>query len=75
MALLAIPFSIQNQRHSSLARDLSICFLFIIVYWLIYSTALSLGKSGALQPVIATWLPNLIFFSLGYFLVKRGKKI
>lgn len=75
MALLGIPFATQNQRHSSVARDISICFLLIVVYWFIYSTALSVGKSGGMPPLVAAWVPNLAFFALGLFLVMRGKKV
>jgi len=32
MALLGIPFATQHQRHSSLARDVSLCFLIVLIY-------------------------------------------
>ena len=75
MAILGIPFSTQYQRHSSVARDISLCFLIVVIYWLFFSTALSMGKSGWMQPVVAAWLPNLMFFGLGLFLILRGKKV
>jgi lipopolysaccharide export system permease protein len=75
MALLGIPFATQHHRSSSLARDVSVCFLIIILYWLFFSTALSMGKSGWMAPLTAAWLPNFVFLCLGLFLILRGKKI
>lgn len=74
MALLGIPFAVQHQRHASLARDVSLCFLIVVVYWLIFSTALSMGKSGWVRPFWAAWLPNLLFFGLGIFMILRGRR-
>lgn len=74
MALLGIPFATQHQRHSSLARDVSLCFLIVVVYWLFFSTALSMGKSGWIRPFWAAWTPNILFFALGCFMIVRGRR-
>lgn len=74
MAILAIPFGAFRQRHSSLARDVTVCFFLIIIYWLFFSTALSMGKSGQIPPLVAAWMPSLIFFSLGVGMILRGRK-
>jgi len=75
MALLGIPFATQHQRHSSIARDVTICFLLVVFYWLFYSTALSMGKSGAIAPILAAWGPNILFFAAGVFMILRGKRV
>lgn len=75
MAILGIPFATQHNRHSSFARDVSLCFLAVIVYWLLFSTALSMGKSGWMAPIAAAWLPNILFFGFGISLILRGKKV
>lgn len=74
MAILAIPFGVYQQRHSSLVRDITVCFFLIIVYWLFYSTALSMGKSGTIPPLIAAWLPSVVFFILGVSMILRGRR-
>lgn len=74
MALLGIPFAIQHHRHSSLARDISLCFFIVLVYWLLFSGALSMGKSGRIPPIWAAWLPNLLFFAFGIFMVLRTRR-
>ncbi len=75
MAILGIPFATQHHRHSSLARDVSVCFLFVLIYWLLYSGALSMGKSGMIAPFWAAWGPNFLFFAFGLFMVVRTKRI
>lgn len=74
MALLGIPFATQHQRHSSLARDVSLCFLIVLVYWLLFSGALSMGKSGMIPPFWAAWAPNFLFFAFGVFMVVRTRR-
>jgi lipopolysaccharide export system permease protein len=74
MALLGIPFATQHHRHASLARDVSICFLIVLVYWLLFSSALSIGKSGRIPPLWAAWTPNLVFFAFGIFMVLRNRR-
>jgi lipopolysaccharide export system permease protein len=74
MALLGIPFATQNQRHGSLARDVSLCFLVVLIYWLLFSGSLSMGKSGWIPPFWAAWMPNFLFFALGIFMVVRTRR-
>lgn len=75
MALLGIPFATQHQRHASLAKDISVCFLIVLVYWLFFSGSLSMGKSGWIPPLWAAWLPNILFFAFGLFMVLRTRRV
>lgn len=72
MAILAIPFGVHRSRHTSLARDITLCFLLIILYWLFFSTALSMGKSGSIPPIVAAWLPSAVFFMFGVGMIAKG---
>jgi lipopolysaccharide export system permease protein len=74
MALLGIPFATQHQRHASVARDITLCFFVVVCYWLIFSAALSMGRTGWIQPFWSAWLPNIGFFALGLFMVVRTKR-
>lgn len=74
MALLGIPFATQHHRHSSLARDVSLCFFLVLIYWLLFSGMLSMGKSGVIPPFWAAWAPNFLFFAFGVFMVVRTRK-
>ena len=77
MVLLAAPLAIQFSRRASasgifLAIALS-CFMLLI-----NTIILSFGESGHMPPMLAAWLPNLIFGGIGAYLLHRritGKPI
>ncbi len=73
MCVLGIPFSIRNRREGGVARDLGICFGMTFFYWLFYSVGLSLGTNGALPPVIAAWLPSVVFSGVAAMLISRSR--
>lgn len=75
MAILGIPFATQHHRHSSLARDITVCFALIVFYWLFYSTSLSVGNSGAISPILAAWGPSVLFFVAGLMMILREKRV
>jgi lipopolysaccharide export system permease protein len=62
MALLGIPFASRHHRHASVARDISLCFFIVVIYWLFFSGFLSMGKAGRIPPFWAAWTPNILFF-------------
>jgi len=40
----------------------------MVMYWLIYITATSLGSKGSINPVLSVWLANIFFASFGFYL-------
>jgi lipopolysaccharide export system permease protein len=75
--ILAVPLSIRFSRHGGgsgifLAVVLSVIMLFIS------TITLALGESGTVSPIIAAWLPNMLFACVGLYLYHRritGKPI
>lgn len=68
--LLAVPLSIHFSRRGGgsgifLAVVLSVMMLFIS------TITLALGESGTLLPMVAAWLPNILFAGLGLYLYHR----
>lgn len=45
--------------------------VFITLFYVLWITMPPLAKSGAVQPVLAAWLPNLVFLALGAVLAWR----
>lgn len=65
--LLAAPLSIHFSRRGAgsgvfLAVVLSVLMLFVS------SITLALGESGTITPLLAAWLPNIVFTLIGFYL-------
>ncbi len=73
MCILGVPFSLRHRRDGSTAKDVGLSLLFTFFYWLFYSVGLSLGTNGALPPILAAWLPSVIFAVLAVVLMTRQK--
>jgi lipopolysaccharide export LptBFGC system permease protein LptF len=44
------------------------------VYYILLSAADSLGETGALNPVIAMWIPNMVLGAATFILFWRAKR-
>lgn len=65
--LIAVPLSLTNKE--SKAVNITFTIIIIFFYYLILSVCRSLGRNEILPPLLAAWLPNIIFFSLGIFIL------
>jgi lipopolysaccharide export system permease protein len=72
MTLVGIPFSVSRTRSGGMMLNVGICLGLVFVYWICYSSAITLGNHGQIPPVIAAWFPNIAMAGLGlYFMRKR----
>ncbi|MCB0366375.1 MAG: LPS export ABC transporter permease LptG [Bdellovibrionaceae bacterium] len=60
MSLMGLPFSVTRQRSGGTFLNVSLCIGLAFVYWTLYSSAITLGRHGAMPPFIAAWAPNLL---------------
>ncbi len=70
VVLIALPFGAPSGRRNifvGVASSIVICFSYFVVQQL----SLSFGMGGKLPPIVAAWLPNLIFGGTGIFLTSR----
>lgn len=75
MVLLGVAFSIgSSPRAGGVLVNLQKCLLVTICYWGVYSSSLTLGKHGAMPPLIAAWGPNVLMILIATFLIWRQKK-
>ena len=58
-AALGVPLGIQPSR-SVHSRGFSVSLVLIFVYYLLLTFGQNLGERGALPPVVAVWLPNVV---------------
>jgi lipopolysaccharide export system permease protein len=71
--LLGVPLGLQVQRGGKSA-GIIISIVLIFIYYIFVSTTRSFGKGGMLTPVLAAWLPNIIFAILGTIIIFRAEK-
>ena len=68
MTILVLPFGMRFSRAGGIARGISIGLVLGLSYWFFHSWMTSLGASGILGPVFASWLANIVALSLGLIL-------
>ncbi len=74
MSLLALPFCVSKTRGGGLMLNIGICLGLVLVYWIFYSSAQTMGQHGQLNPIIAAWMPNIIMASLGATFLLRLRR-
>ena len=72
MAVIGIPFSFMTGKRGAF-YGIGMCVVTGIFYWSTFELFDKLGGVERLSPVIAAWFPNLIFGSLGLWLLLRVK--
>lgn len=70
-AVIAVPLGIQNRR-SGKSAGFSASIAILLAYYLMLSLVKTLAEKGAIPPAIALWIPNLIFFSAGCYLLQMA---
>lgn len=61
MAMIAAPLAVQKVRSGAASRAIAIAVFIAFVYWSLMSVGTALGRSGVLPPILAAWLPNVLF--------------
>ncbi|HEX2092574.1 MAG TPA: LptF/LptG family permease [Longimicrobiaceae bacterium] len=70
IVLFGAPLSTSSKRGGA-AYGVGISLVITLVYLLLFRVCRALGESGALEPMVAAWLPNALFFLAGVFLLVR----
>lgn len=74
MSLLGISFSVGQARSGGTMKNIGICLALVFVYWIFYSSGLTLGRYGTLPPFVAGWLPNGLIAIGAWFRLQRAGK-
>jgi lipopolysaccharide export system permease protein len=64
MAILGVSFGLRTGR-SGVMLWVGVCIPMGFVYYMLLVLGFSLGRGGALPPLVAAWLPNLVFGTAG----------
>jgi lipopolysaccharide export system permease protein len=71
MAVLGLCFAARSERSGGIAQGIGIGIATGLSYWLVFAFTMSLGRSGALPPVIGAWAANILFLAASIFLLRR----
>jgi lipopolysaccharide export system permease protein len=71
MVLIGIALRRSGARGGGLAAGIGQAFIISFCYWTTQSVAVALGRGGALAPMLAGWLANMVFISFGLYLLLK----
>ena len=71
---ITFGFSIKK-RYGGIARGIGLCILTGVFYWTTYSLSLNMGYAGRINPMLSSWLANLVFGAIGGFIYFRATKL
>jgi lipopolysaccharide export system permease protein len=70
IVLFGAPLATTSQRGGT-AFGVGISLAVTMVYLMLFKVGEAIGGSGAVDPVLAAWAPNVLFFVAGLFLLWR----
>jgi LPS export ABC transporter permease LptG/LPS export ABC transporter permease LptF len=70
MALLAVPFSLQAGKRSTVT-GVALALGIAVIYWAVSGLFEAMGNISQLPPVLAAWSPDLIFALLGGYMILK----
>ena len=73
MVLVGIALGLRGSgvRGGSMALGIGQSFIVGFCYWTTHSVAIALGRGGALDPMLAGWMANLLFLSFALYLLLK----
>jgi len=74
MVLIATPLSLQKVRSGGLGKGIALAVLIAFIYWGLVSVGTALGRSGAMPPLAAAWIANVLFASVSLSILFRMQK-
>ena len=75
MVVVGIALSLRRTgvRGSGMAMGIGQAMAVGFFYWSTHSVAIALGRGGALSPMVAGWMANMVFLTFGCYLVVEGR--
>jgi lipopolysaccharide export system permease protein len=73
MVLVGIALGLRQSgvRGGGMAVGIGQAFIVGFCYWTTHSIAIALGRGGALAPMLAGWMANILFASFGLYLLLK----
>lgn len=70
LALVGAALGVRPQRTGA-GVGFGLSIIIVFAYYVVMSMCRALGQAGNLPPLIAAWLPNIVFLLFGAFLTRR----
>jgi len=70
IVLFGAPLSTSSNRGGA-AFGIGISLAVTMIYLMLFKVGTAVGASGAMHPIAATWMPNVLFLLAGIFLLAR----
>lgn len=67
LVLLAIPFALKYSSAAGWSLSFGLTLVLGFGYWVVLAFSVSLGHSGALPPLMAAWIPNILLALVAVF--------
>ncbi len=73
MVLVGLAMGLRRSgvRGGSMALGIGQAFIVGFCYWTTHSIAIALGRGGVMVPMLAGWMANVLFISLGLYLLMK----
>ncbi|MHB8092221.1 MAG: LPS export ABC transporter permease LptG [Syntrophales bacterium] len=69
--VIGFSFSLRSERSGGIATGIGTGLIIGFSYWIVFAFGISLGRSGALSPILAAWFANILFGLGSVFLLSR----
>lgn len=75
MAVVGLALSLRRSglRTRGMALGIGQALAIGFLYWTTHSVGIALGRSGALAPMMAGWIANVVFLSFGFYMYLHVK--
>jgi len=74
MPILAIPFALRIGKGGGIALGIGMSVIIGFIYFVFFNFSLSLGRGGMLPPLLSAWVANLLFGSIGIYLLLQVRR-
>lgn len=74
MPILAIPFALRIGKGGGIALGIGMSVIMGFIYFVFFNFSLSLGRGGLLPPSFSAWVANILFGSLGTYLILQVRR-
>jgi LPS export ABC transporter permease LptG/LPS export ABC transporter permease LptF len=71
--VIALPLGITNRRGGK-SSGFTLSIGIILLYYILLNNGEDMARSGALNPALAIWAPNIVLLIAGMFLIRRASR-